>query len=446
MKERKAFDGLPGTGNAWRFTLADTLRNKMGYQSSLADPDVWYKSQTKTNGDKYNSYILVYTDDLLCIHENPTGIINILKEKYPIKPDSIGPPSIYLGANIQKIDSKSDGVECWGFSAERYVKEAVRNVKERMKKDGFIFNKKLSDKNYSPQSPFSNAKYRLELDSTHECTYEQANYFQSLIGVLRWIIELGRIDIHFEVSVLSQYLVNPRVGHLIQALHIFKYLDIHKENFLAFDPTYLDMGTPSNQKESPEAKALFMKEYYPDADEKIPPNAPPPLGKPVQINCFADADHAGNVVTRRSHTGILIFLNMAPIWWYSKRQNNVESSTFSSEFIALKTACEQVVSLRYKLRMFGIPLTGPANIFCDNEAVYRNTSDPASTLKKRHQSVAYHLCRETVASGVALIFKESGETNLSDILTKSTHSKERRKFLRSCIMRDIKVKVDHPNR
>ena len=56
-----------------------------------------------------------------------------------------------------------------------------------------------------------------------------------------------------------------------------------------------------------------MKEYYSDADEKVPSNAPPPLGKPLQINYFADADHAGNVVTRTSHTGILMFLNLAPM-------------------------------------------------------------------------------------------------------------------------------------
>ena len=88
-----------------------------------------------------------------------------------------------------------------------------------------------------------------------------------------------------------------------------------------------------------------MKRYYPDAEEAIPPNAPEPLGKEVQINCFVDADHAGNLVTRRSHTGILIFMNMAPVYWYSKRQNTVESSTFSSEFIALKIAVELIILL-----------------------------------------------------------------------------------------------------
>ena len=182
-----------------------------------------------------------------------------------------------------------------------------------------------------------------------------------------------------------------------------------------------------------------MKEFYPDAEESIPLNALEPLGRAIQINCFVDADHAGNLVTRRSHTGIIIFLNMAPISWYSKRQNTVESSTYSSEFIALKTAIEQIMALRYKLRMLGIPLEGPARIFCDNEAVYRNASDATSTLKKKHQSIAYHLSRHSVAASIVIIYKEDGETNLADICTKGTLSKEKRKFLRGCIMVNEKV-------
>ena len=434
VKIVKALYGLPGSGNAWRAALADVLRNNMGYTSSLADPDVWYKAETKSNGNPYYSYILCYVDDVLLIHENPQKIMAMIEAKYPLKADSIGQPMVYLGANIQKLPSNTPGKDCWGASAEQYVKEAVSNVKQRLRHDGYAFNKKLSDPNYSPQQPFSNIKYRPELDVSDECTEDQSSYYQNLIGVLRWIVELGRIDINFEVSVLSQYLVNSRTGHLNQALHIFKYLDIHKENFLCFDPTYVELDTPTNELDSPETKARIMKEFYPDAQEKIPPNAPEPRGKPLQINCFVDADHAGNVVTRRSHTGILIFLNMAPVYWFSKRQNTVESSTFSSEFIALKTAVEKIMDLRYKLRMFGIPIEGPARVFCDNEAVYKNTSNPASTLKRRHQSIAYHLCRESVAAGTILVYKEDGDTNLSDILTKSTLSKDRRKFLRERIM------------
>ena len=167
-----------------------------------------------------------------------------------------------------------------------------------------------------------------------------------------------------------------------------------------------------------------MKEFYLDAEELILPNAPELLGREIQINCFVDADHAGNAVTRLLHRGIIIFLNIALISWYSKQQNTVESSTYSSEFIALKTVTEQIIALRYKLRMMGVPLKGAARVFCDNEAVYRNASDATSTLKKKHQSIAYHVTRQSVASSIIIVYKEDSDTNLADIVTKSTLSRE----------------------
>ena len=57
-----------------------------------------------------------------------------------------------------------------------------------------------------------------------------------------------------------------------------------------------------------------MREMYDvSSGEEMPHNMPEARGDPVDINIFADADHAGNKITRRSHTGIIIFLNMAPI-------------------------------------------------------------------------------------------------------------------------------------
>ena len=72
-----------------------------------------------------------------------------------------------------------------------------------------------------------------------------------------------------------------------------------------------------------------------------------------------DADHAGCQVTRRSQTGILIYVNRAPILWFSTRQNTMETSTFGSEFVAARIAVEMVEGLRYKLRMMESKWTGP---------------------------------------------------------------------------------------
>ena len=84
----------------------------------------------------------------------------------------------------------------------------------------------------------------------------------------------------------------------------------------------------------------------------------------------------------------------------------------------MKIATEMNDSLRYKLRMFGVPIDGPTNAFCDNESVVKNVTRPESTLQKKHNAIAYHKVRESVAAGSIRIKHEPGEANLSDLLTK----------------------------
>jgi hypothetical protein len=96
----------------------------------------------------------------------------------------------------------------------------------------------------------------------------------------------------------------------------------------------------------------------------------------------------------------------------------METSTFRSDFQAIKNAFELTESLRYKLRMFGVPIDGPTKVVCDNEVVYKNTSLPESTLKTKYLSIAYHRCREAVAAGTVRVAKEGTKTNLADLFTK----------------------------
>ena len=81
-------------------------------------------------------------------------------------------------------------------------------------------------------------------------------------------------------------------------------------------------------------------------------------------------------MSRRIQTGILILFNRAPIIWYSKRQNCVKVSTYGSEITDMKNVIKLIEALRYKLWMISVPIDGAMNIFCDNEAVIRNCSDP----------------------------------------------------------------------
>ena len=102
----------------------------------------------------------------------------------------------------------------------------------------------------------------------------------------------------------------------------------------------------------------------------------------------------------RSVTGCLHFVNHTPIDSYSKRQATVEAPTYGSEFVASKTATEQIIDLRHTLRYLGVPVKTRSYLFGDNRSVLTSSSLPHSTLGKRHNILAYHQVREAIASKI----------------------------------------------
>ncbi len=132
---------------------------------------------------------------------------------------------------------------------------------------------------------------------------------------------------------------------------------LHPKQKLAFDPAHLI----ANEKRFTECN---WYDFYCGATEATPgEDMPISQGNPMSTHCFVDASH-GSII------------------WYSKQHNTVEASTFGSKFQAMKNAIELIEALRHKLQMFGVPIDGPTNIFCDNKAVSMNTTLPESTLKK----------------------------------------------------------------
>ena len=399
---KMALYGLKSSGAAFRSKLAGVLHD-MNYRPSWADPDVWMRPATKPGGFQYYEYILVYVDDVLVLSHEPQKSIEGITAVFKLKNDKAEKPDMYLGAQIEEVKT-SEGTKCWTMSSSKYLKAAIANVEEKLTREGLQLPTRCD-------TPFT-SKYHPAEDTTPELNSEDLQYYQELIGVLRWAIEIGRVDILLEVALLSTHLALPREGHLQQVYHIFAYLNKSPRRRLFFDPNH---PTISEKR----FKRFEWEDFYKGLKEDIPPNMPESRGNYVSTHCFVDANHAADKATRRSQTGILIFINKAPVMWHSKRQNGVEASTFGSEFIALKNAIELVVGLRYKLRMFGVPLEGPTNMFCDNEAVYKNASTPESVLNKKQHSIAYHYCRSNVAMGVCRLAKEDTKTNLADLFTKT---------------------------
>ena len=180
------------------------------------------------------------------------------------------------------------------------------NLKMRLATEGFECNKKLSDVNYSPHQPFSNLRYCPEMDVTDECYDSQIQFFHIPIVILRWTVKIGRIDITYEISVLSRYLAQPRTIPLVQDLHIFKYLDQHKKNELAFDPKYVNVENPALfQAMKCTQIQLNISLIIIRRLEVIPWK--------ITVSLIVTITETG-----RSQTGILLLLKSAPIIWYSK--------------------------------------------------------------------------------------------------------------------------------
>jgi hypothetical protein len=397
----KALYGLKSSGAAWRSFLSECLHDSLHFKPCRADNDVWIRPAQKPDGTRYYEMVLVYTDDILCVSMDPNSILCRLDQHFLLKEGSIGKPTRYLGSTIGQHTFPGDDKPCWSMSSNEYVLEAIRNVKDWVERHGAEFRSKAST--------VLPSNWRPELDISRLCDDEEIQFYHSQIGVLRWMVELGRVDICGEVSMLAAHSAMPRLGHLVAVIHVLSYLNSHWRSKIVFDPTYVDhVRNPRPD----------WSDFYREAKEEIPSDCPEPLGKPVQITCFVDADLAGDHVTRRSRTGVLIYLNRSLTVWYSKKQTSIETSTFGAEFSAMKTAVELVEGLRFKLRMMGVPLEDPAMIKGDNMSVIKNSSIPESVLKKKSNSIAYHYVRERVAMGIIDVSHEPTKTNLADVLTK----------------------------
>jgi len=407
---RALYGGKSAGADYWRHVRS--AMEEMGFSSCKADPDVWLRPALKSNGIEYYQYVLLYTDDILAVMEEPERFLREeLGKRFTLKEKSIGPPDQYLGNKVSLV-TLENGAKCWSFSSSQYVQAAVKNVEDYRKRADL--GPLLKTKSPWPTN------YRPESDITPELTPKKASYYQSLIGVLRWIVELGRGDLAMEVSAMASMMALPREGHLETVFRMFSFLKGKHNGVMVFDPTEPDIDQSQFPIED------WSATPYGPCKEDIPSNAPAPKGIGFTIRAFVDSDHAGDSITRRSRTGFIIFLNSAPIFVYSKKQESCETSSFGSEFIAMKTCCEYLRGLRYKLRMMGIPVETPAYVFGDNQSVLTNSSKPHSVLKKKSSSIAYHFVREGVAKNEWRTTYLNTHLNPSDMCTKSLPSGEKR--------------------
>ena len=195
----RALYGLKSAGASFRNHLAECMIN-LGYSSCLADPDLCFEEKTcPSDSATYYAYSLLYVDDCLVIHHAADTALHELDHFFKMKSGSIGDPNMYLGAKLRKV-TLENGVEAWATSASKYVQEAVSNSEAYLHDNfgGRKFAKKVIN-------PFE-SEYDPLMDFSAELGPIFLNYYQTHIGILTWMVELGRIDIITEVSMLASQL------------------------------------------------------------------------------------------------------------------------------------------------------------------------------------------------------------------------------------------------
>jgi hypothetical protein len=163
----------------------------------------------------------------------------------------------------------TNGVFGWSMSPSKYICDAVCNVIEYLSKNG---QQQLPTQCSAPWLH----EYISELDETPELLPELANYYQLLIGILHWMVEISQVDMITEVSKLASHMAMPRKGHLQAMLHIFGYLKKKHGLRMVFDPSYPDINHTM-------FKECDWQEFYGDVKEAMLANTPTPLGKEVDL-------------------------------------------------------------------------------------------------------------------------------------------------------------------
>ncbi len=257
-----------------------------------------------------------------------------------------------------------------------------------------------------------------ELDESPIVDAEHISKHRSMIGSLNWILTLGRFDIAHSLNTMSRCSMAPREGHCKNVQRLFGCLSTCPKG-----QTIIDTGEAPVRDTAIVNSGFKWQEFYPDACEDVPNDAPKPQGNTARLTCHVDADHARDKVTRKSVTGIVLLFNNTPLTWISKRQKTVETSTHGSELVAAKVAVELLIEWRHKLRMLGLQLEEQSWMVGDNMSVVINTTLPSSSLKKKHLACNCHRIREAIAGHFVIFGHIDSDENVADLCTKPLNIK-----------------------
>ena len=190
-----------------------------------------------------------------------------------------------------------------------------------------------------------------------------------------------RPDIAYSMSVISQFMHDPRDPHLQAAYRVLHYL-----------------------KGNPGKGILFKK------------------NDTLALEAYTDADYAGSLVDRRSTTGYCTFLGGNLVTWRSKKQNVVARSSAESEFRAIAQGLCELLWLKIILDDLRVKWEGPMKLYCDNKSAINIAHNPIQHDRTKHIEIDRHFIKEKLEEGLVCMCYVPSKRQLADILTKGLNS------------------------
>jgi hypothetical protein len=141
------------------------------------------------------------------------------------------------------------------------------------------------------------------------------------------------------------------------------------------------------------------------------------LGRPVVTTTCVDASLHHCMMTGKSVSGILHLFDKTPADWHAKKQGRAATAACGTEFVAARTAAEQIINNRLLLKCLGVPVK-ESFMFGDNESVVNSSNVPAAKLHKRHVALSFHRVQEAIAAKVLHFVHMPGAINPADMLSK----------------------------
>ncbi|GJW29912.1 retrovirus-related pol polyprotein from transposon TNT 1-94 [Tanacetum coccineum] len=254
-----------------------------------------------------------------------------------------------------QIKQLDDGIF---FNQSKYIKEMLKKFR-------------LEDS--KPIKTPMSTKTKLTRDEEGE-SVDNTKY-RGMIGSLLYLMA-SRPDIMFSVCLCARFQEDPKTSHLEAVKRIFRYIK---------GTTHLGL-------------------WY-------------PKGSGIETIVYADSDHAGDYVDRKSTSGVCTFMGCCLTSWFSKKQTALAISTTEAEYVSAGKACQQALWMKQALIDYGVRLDDIL-IMCDNKGAIDLSKNPVQHSRTKHIEIRHHFLRDNVQKGNISIEKVTSEDNIADILTK----------------------------